>query len=155
MALKNAFSSQPVIRPAELSTEHRVNSKNYLTIGLITGAMLTLGAAMLAMANTEQLPDPLEAGWEGESVCEVMHEDDALRVLKCTFPPGVGHERHYHDRHFGYVLVGGRMQITDAEGTRVVDIPDDSTWDSDGVEWHEVVNVGETTSQYLIVEPKE
>ena len=127
-----------------------MNSRHYL----IVGAALALGVAVLAAANEEQLPDPLAAGWEGESVCEVIHEDDALRVLKCTFPPGVGHERHYHDRHFGYVLVGGRMQITDAEGTRVVDIPDDSTWDSDGVEWHEVVNVGETTSQYLIVESR-
>ncbi len=128
-----------------------MNAKHYLTIG----AVLLAGAAVLAVADEEQLPDPLAAGWEGEAVCELMHEDQSLRVLRCTFPPGVGHERHYHDPHFGYVLVGGRMQITDAEGTRTVDIPDDSTWDSDGVEWHEVVNVGETTSQYLIVEPRQ
>ena len=127
-----------------------MNSRALLTTSLI----VILGVAVLASANEEDLPDPLTAGWEGESVCEHMHEDDALRVLRCTFPPGAGHERHYHERHFGYVLVGGRMQITDADGTRVVDIPDDTTWDSDGVEWHEVLNVGETTSVYLIVEPK-
>ncbi len=100
------------------------------------------------------LPDPLQAGWDGEPVCERLHEDADVRVLRCTFPPGVGHERHYHDPHFGYVLVGGRMQITDDEGTRIVDIPDDTSWESEGVQWHEVLNVGETTSQYLIVEPK-
>ena len=117
-------------------------------------AVLATGLVVV-VAKESSLPDPLAAGWEGEPVCEVMHEDDSLRVLKCTFPPGVGHERHYHDAHFGYVLVGGRMQITDSEGTSVVDIADDTTWDSDGVEWHEVLNVGETTSVYLIVEPKE
>ncbi len=45
------------------------------------------------------------------------------------------------------------MQITDAKGTRVVDLANHSTWESDGVAWHEVVNVGDTTSIYLIVEP--
>ena len=131
-----------------------MSSRASLTISAIVVATVVLGIGVLATADEERLPDPLAAGWEGESVCELLHEDDALRVLKCTFPPGVGHERHYHDAHFGYVLVGGRMQITDAGGTRIVDIPDDTTWDSDGVEWHEVLNVGETTSQYLIVEPK-
>lgn len=100
------------------------------------------------------LPDPLEAGWDGEAVCEQLHDDAELRVLRCTFPPGSGHERHYHDAHFGYVLTGGRMQITDSEGTRTVDLPDDYSWESDGVDWHEVLNVGETTSVYLIVEPR-
>ena len=46
------------------------------------------------------------------------------------------------------------MQITDAGGTRTAEFADGLTWDSDGVEWHEVVNVGDTTSSYLIVEPK-
>ncbi len=127
-----------------------MNSRVLLT----TSAVVALGMAVFATADEEPLPDPLAAGWEGESVCELLHEDESLRVLKCIFPPGVGHERHYHDKHFGYVLVGGRMQITDAEGTRVAEFPDGLTWDSDGVEWHEVLNVGETTSEYLIVEPK-
>lgn len=99
------------------------------------------------------LPDPLAAGWQGESVCEGLAHDLRHRILRCTFPPGVGHERHFHAPHFGYVLVGGRMQITDAKGTRVVDLANHSTWESDGVAWHEVVNVGDTTSIYLIVEP--
>ncbi len=127
-----------------------MNSRVSLTIS----AVATLGVAAFALARDGQLPDPLAAGWDGEAVCELMHEDASLRVLECTFPPGVGHERHYHDAHFGYVLVGGRMQITDADGTRVAELPNGLTWDSDGVEWHEVVNVGETTSRYLIVEPK-
>lgn len=127
--------------------------KSHALMIIAAGIVGAIGIANVAALQTE-LPDPLEAGWEGESVCELLHEDESLRVLKCIFPPGVGHERHYHDRHFGYVLVGGRMQITDAEGTRVAEFPDGLTWDSDGVEWHEVLNVGETTSEYLIVEPK-
>ncbi len=118
--------------------------------------IVVLAAALSAgvLAASGSLPDPLEAGWKGERVCEVLHEDVSQRVLRCTFPPGGGHERHYHDPHFGYVLAGGRMRITSADGTREVDLADDLSWVSDGVVWHEVENIGETTSIYLIIEPR-
>ena len=112
--------------------------------------MSFLVAAGLAGA----LPDPLAAGWQGKAVCENLREDARLRVLRCTFPPGTGHERHFHARHFGYALQGGRMQITDAKGTRTVDLKPGTSFASDGIAWHEVMNVGRTTVQYLIVEPK-
>jgi len=100
------------------------------------------------------LPDPLEAGWRGEGVCGKLHETSRQRMLRCTFPPGMGHERHYHAAHVGYVLTGGRMQITDESGTRVQDLEGGVSWTSDGVDWHEVLNIGDSTSVYLIVEPK-
>jgi mannose-6-phosphate isomerase-like protein (cupin superfamily) len=100
-----------------------------------------------------QLPDPLAAGWNGEKVCEQLHRDNDQRVLRCTFPPGVGYERHYHDKNFGYVLAGGRMRIADADGTRDVDLVAGNSYASDGTEWHEVVNIGDTTVVYLLVEP--
>lgn len=119
---------------------------------VVVAVALSLVAA--TVATDETLPDPLEAGWNGERVCEVLHDDEAQRVLRCTFPPGGGHERHYHAPHFGYVLVGGRMRITSAYGVREVDLSDDLTWTSDGVDWHEVENIGDTTSVYLIIEPR-
>ncbi len=103
-------------------------------------------------AAAAALPDPLEAGWQGRPVCEKLHESDGQRILRCTFPPAVGHVRHYHAPHFGYVIAGGQMQITDAGGTRTVLLEAGATWTSDGVAWHEVLNVGDTTSIYLIVE---
>jgi len=111
-------------------------------------------ALLAACASTPRLPDPLEAGWQGASVCETLHEDQRLRVLRCTFPPGGGHERHYHDRHFGYTIAGARMRITDVSGTREVDVPTGSSFASGGIEWHEVINVGDSTGVFLIVEPK-
>ncbi|MCM2269973.1 MAG: cupin domain-containing protein [Thermoanaerobaculia bacterium] len=111
-------------------------------------------AGACATATTPGLPDPLAAGWRGAPVCERLHEDEAQRILRCSFPPGVGHERHFHARHFGYALAGGRMRITDAGGTREVELATGSRFTSPGVAWHEVVNVGDTTVVYLIVEPK-
>lgn len=102
------------------------------------------------------LPDPLEAGWEGEPVCEVMEETDQIRALRCSFPPGGGHERHTHAPHFGYMLTSGTiMQITDETGTRVSNPSTAGTsWWSDG-NTHEVLNVGDVTGVYLIIEPKQ
>ena len=120
------------------------------------GAVAPVAAVLLAANTTaESLPDPLAAGWKGEAVCEKLHEDDKLRILRCSFPPGVGHERHYHPRHVGYVIAGGRMEITDASGTRVQDVPTGISFSNpDGIPWHEAVNIGETTATYLMIESK-
>ena len=111
-----------------------------------------LVACSTVLVADEDLPDPLAAGWNGEQICELLHEDAHQRILRCTFPPGVGHEKHFHKAHFGYVLAGGKMRIVDDSGEREVDLQADYSWTSDGVSWHEVLNVGETTSVYLIVE---
>ena len=111
-------------------------------------------AALGACAMQSALPDPLAAGWKGVPVCEKLHENSDHRILRCSFPPGIGHERHFHDRHFGYALAGGRMRIRDESGTRDVDLATGSSFSSAGVDWHEVLNVGDTTVVYLIVEPK-
>jgi len=105
-------------------------------------------------ALAEELPDPVAAGWQGESVCEVLREDAELRIFRCTFPPGVGHERHFHPRHFGYALSGGTMRITSDGGTREVTLKTGSYLFSEGIAWHEGLNVGDTTVSYLMIEPK-
>ena len=102
--------------------------------------------------QTPELPDPLEAGWEGEPVCEVLEENEHVRTLKCTFPPGVGHEKHFHVRHYGYTLKGGKFKITDETGTRTVDVPAGYGFYKDSISTHEVQNVGEETAEFLIVE---
>ncbi|MEE4193007.1 MAG: cupin domain-containing protein [Halieaceae bacterium] len=114
------------------------------------GALALFATPVLA----DSLPDPLAAGWEGESVCECLHRDERVRLLRCTFPPGVGHERHFHPPHVGYVIEGGRMQITNAEGTRVQDVPTGISFSNpEGIPWHEAVNIGDSTASYLMIEP--
>lgn len=108
----------------------------------------------IAADDKGRLPDPLEAGWKGKKICENLIEDDRHRVLRCTFPPGGGHDRHHHAPHSGYVIAGGLMRITDARGVREVDIKTGSTWTSDGHAWHEAINIGTSTAQYLIIEIK-
>jgi quercetin dioxygenase-like cupin family protein len=101
-----------------------------------------------------QLPDPLAAGWLGASVCEVLEENRNIRLLQCTFPPGVGHEKHYHAPHVGYTVTGGTFRITDSVGTKEVNVPTGSSFSNESIIMHEVLNIGETTAQFLIIEYK-
>jgi len=123
--------------------------KSYLLILTISSLITALGCK-----DKMKLPDPLEAGWKGKAVCEILEDNEELRVLKCTFKPGVGHEKHYHNPHVGYTLAGGKFRITDHTGTREVDVPTGYTFSKDSVTSHEVLNIGETTSVYLIIEYK-
>ena len=120
---------------------------------LLASCVLTDAAHSDAAIATETLPDPLVAGWRGQAVCVKLHETTEVRVLRCTFPPRVGHERHFHPRHFGYALAGGTMEILDKNGTRRVDITTGSYFSSEGIDWHEGLNVGDTVVQYLMIEP--
>lgn len=118
------------------------------------GAIAAVLALLGGCAAQSPLPDPLQAGWQGRPVCEKLHEDNENRVLRCMFPPGIGHERHFHPPHFGYAISGGRARITDENGVREVELSTGSSFSSDGVAWHEVLNIGTSTIIYLIIEPR-
>ncbi len=122
-------------------------------IRALAGMSAAITSVAPALAAT--LPDPLAAGWKSEKVCAVLQETEKLRMLKCSFAPGAGHERHFHAPHTGYILEGGRMRITDANGVRELDNLPGGSWKSGGIAWHEALNVGETTTVYIIVEDKE
>jgi len=123
-------------------------------------AVLAMLAPISAAAHARpappeaDLPGPLEAGWQGSKVCVLLHENAQVRALRCTFQPGGGHERHFHAAHWGHILAGSTMQITSASGTVVRELKAGDSWWSDGLAWHEALNIGQTTGIYLIVEPK-
>lgn len=117
-------------------------------------SILLLASLMLfSCKSSNPLPDPLEAGWKGNSVCELVEENKSLRVLKCTFAPNIGHERHFHVPHFGYTLSGSTFRIIDTSGTKEVNVKTGSSFYSKGTAWHEVLNIGDSTAVFLIMEP--
>jgi len=132
--------------------------KKYILLPL---AILTLTLQPVCADNSElkepdhaDLPHAFDAGWEGQKTCEVLFEDETTRVGRCIFPPGVGHEKHYHNPHFGYVLEGGTLRILDEQGEREVTNNAAGSWSTTSVTVHEAMNIGDTTTSYLIVEPK-
>ena len=101
------------------------------------------------------LPEAFDAGWKGEKTCELLYETESVRVGRCSFPPGIGHEKHFHYPHFGYVLEGGTLSITDDAGAgEVRQTITGKSWSTDKITVHEALNIGDTTTSYLIVEPK-
>lgn len=124
-----------------------------LRVILLSWIILVLVSCKNEQRNSD-LPDPLAAGWQGQKVCEVLVDNENVRTLKCTFPPGVGHERHHHAPHFAYTLAGSRFRITDSSGVREVDVPTGYDYYNPGIEWHEALNIGDSTAVFLIVEPK-
>jgi len=100
------------------------------------------------------LPDPLTAGWNGASVCEIIEDTELIRVLRCTFPPGIGHEMHEHAPHYGYTVKGSKFRITDSEGIRELDVPTGYSFYKETITQHEVLNIGDSIAVFLIIEPK-
>jgi quercetin dioxygenase-like cupin family protein len=109
---------------------------------------------LCACKTDNNLPDPLQAGWNNKSVCELLEENENIRVLRCTFEPSVGHEKHYHKPHFGYTIAGSKFRMIDADGTKEVSVTTGSSFYSEGTAWHEVLNIGDSTAIFLIIEPK-
>lgn len=118
-------------------------------------AAFFLCACASASDQVTPLPMALCAGWQGERVCEVLNEDARVRVLRCTFAPGVGHEMHYHPPHFGYVLSGeSTMQITTDVGVADRPVRPGQSFSSDSEIRHAALNIGDEATIYLIVEKK-
>lgn len=108
----------------------------------------------------EPLPDTIEAGWTNpdtgkvEPVCEVLYEDEQIRTGTCAYPPGIGQERHTHGPYFTYVVSGGTLRVTNPRGTFESTSITGNSSKSNGVEWHELLNVGDTTIQFFFIETK-
>ena len=115
---------------------------------------LLLLSVFISCKPSSSLPDPLTAGWKEKKVCELLEENKSQRILKCTFAPGIGHERHFHLPHFGYTLSGSTFKIKDSTGTREINVKTGSYFNSNGIQWHEVLNIGDRTAIFLIIEPK-
>lgn len=115
---------------------------------------LILFMLLFSCKPKQELPDPLKAGWNGKPVCELLKENESIRVLKCSFAPGVGHERHFHKPHFGYTLAGSIFRIKDTTGVKEVHVLSGTDFYSNGTKWHEVLNIGDSTAVFLIMEPK-
>jgi len=106
-------------------------------------------------ASAEDVPDALSVEWQGKKPCEKLHEDDQIRVLRCTFPPGTKHVRHQHPANFIYTLSGGKIVVENANGVQPQqELATDFSTLSPPVPWHEGTNTGDTTLRFLIIEMK-
>ena len=124
-------------------------------LSMLPFALLVLVSTSGHALDNPDLPEAFTAGWEGKKTCEIMYETEEVRVAQCSFPAGTGHEAHFHNPHFGYVLEGGTMRITnELDEIREVETVAGTTWSTSNVTAHSVLNTGDTETRYIIVEPK-
>src|SRR5579872_6727185 len=83
-------------------------------LAIVVAAALVIPFA----AAAQEVPDALSVEWQGKKPCEKLHEDDQIRILRCTFPPGWQHVRHQHPANFVYTLSGGKLDVRSAAGTQ-------------------------------------
>ena len=140
--------------PLSKKVSYQLLSNNQFFKNSNTFIFISIGIFIISCTSNNKLPDPLKAGWKNAKVCKVLVENEKVRTLKCVFPPGVGHEKHFHAAHFGYTIKGSKFRITDANGTREVNIPNGYDFYNEKIEWHNVLNIGDSTAVFLIVEPK-
>ena len=62
----------------------------------------------------------------GKKPCEKLHENNQIRILRCTFPPEAKHLSHQHPASFGYWLSGGKVEAQNANGTQQVETVTDA-----------------------------
>jgi len=120
----------------------------------LLAAAFSVALGLASSSAISEEPDALAVEWQGKKPCEKLHEDDQIRILRCAFFPGEMHVRHSHTPAFTYVLSGGKNQIVDAAGTRVVARETGANSVGPAVPWHETTNVGDTTLVFLVVEMK-
>ena len=130
----------------------RLKIECWFSIRYVTYVCILL--LIVSCKHQNDLPDPLEAGWNNQAVCELIEDNDKVRVLKCTFKPGVGHEKHYHKPHYGYTIAGSTFRIKDTTGTREVNVPTGYSFSKTEMSEHEVLNIGDSTAIFLIIEYK-
>ena len=102
----------------------------------------------------ESVPDALSVEWQGQKPCEKLFEDAQVRIARCIFPPGAVHFLRFYPGYFSYMLSSGKGLLAESKGTRRIDIRADTYESNQLIAWHELINIGDTTLRYLVVERK-
>lgn len=124
---------------------------SYAAIGAIAGAIVT--AAVLT-AQTPSAPDAVKVSPQFYRHTGV--DNDRVRVVEYQIKPGQHEPLHSHPASVAYVISGGTLRTTDANGKANIGTlrAGDVHW-RDGNVVHSVENVGDTELRALIVELKE
>jgi beta-alanine degradation protein BauB len=124
------------------------------TVALVTIAISYITLPLPPKTMAEDVPSALAVEWEGKKPCDLLYEDDYLRVARCTFGKGATHTCHTHPSYLLYTISGGDGSVQDEKGTRKVEAKTGAFTNVPPVPWHVFSNASESTIQYLVIEKK-
>ena len=120
-------------------------------------SVVLLGMAFLMVppaVQAESNPDAWPFEWQDQKPCERLFEDAQIRISRCIFPPGAVHFLRFYPGYLSYILSGGKGLIAESKGTRQINLRADTFTSNQPIAWHELINIGDTTLRYLVVERK-
>ena len=96
-------------------------------------------------------PDPATVA---SNVYTLLMENDRVRVFDVHFKPGATAKMHWHPDHLGYVLKGGKLELTMKDGTiNKLEVSTGKTFFLES-QTHEAVNTGKTNVHLIVTELK-
>jgi quercetin dioxygenase-like cupin family protein len=86
---------------------------------------------------------------------KLLLENDQVRVLQYSLPPGARDHWHTHPPRVGHVLSGAKIRVTEADGTQKdYDEKAGDTYWGEFSPLHDTLNIGTTPYIALLVEVK-
>lgn len=121
------------------------------------GAALAIGcngSASMEPGRKTMNPTPQDAATVTPKVVQVKLENDRVRVLEFTSDPGDKEDWHTHPAFVVYVVTGGTLRMTTADGkSRDAEFrPGDIKYREPTI--HRTENIGKTTLRAILVELK-
>lgn len=112
---------------------------------------LAAAALLLAPATPAPAQDPAVVN---ASTIRVKFENDRVRVLEATLPPGAKEQLHSHPAYVIYVIAGGKVRnhAVDGKVTEPEFATGDTIYRDPLTHWAE--NIGTTTIHMILVELK-
>jgi len=112
---------------------------------------IALGVSLAFGVSTASAQDPAVVN---AKTIHVTFENDRVRVLEATLPPGVKEQVHSHPAYLTYVLAGGKLRNYAADGkvTESVLKAGDVIYREPLT--HAAENIGDTAMRLILVELK-
>lgn len=131
-------------------------SVSFCLLTMVCGCAPQSNQEMADEPETDQMTEPTSMAPEvvNPAVYTLLHEDDRVRILDMTLPPGVNDGMHSHFDEAAYFMTGSKLKIHLPEGDAVeMDVPDGAPMSHEA--WtHSVENIGDKTLHAIVVEIK-
>jgi quercetin dioxygenase-like cupin family protein len=98
---------------------------------------------------------PVDALVSSPGNFKLLLDNDQVRVLQYTLPPGARDKWHTHPPRVGHVLSGAKIRVTHADGTQTdYDEKSGDTYWGEFSPLHDTQNIGQTPYVAVLVEVK-
>ena len=133
--------------------------KSLLTCAAASALLLLTATAAQAAPPTPEPPPatkgPVDGLVSSPATFKLLLENDHVRVLRYTLPPGALDHWHTHPPRVGYVISGAKIRVTEADGSHEdYDEKTGETYWADVSALHDTLNLDTKPYIALLVEVK-